>query len=104
MDADCGPGAGAPQEPTTGGGAGREGSRVSRREHERRAFVDRHRCAHCRNPIRREPGVHVPGPDGSSWFHPDCWARVLADEQQEYRRKVAELGLSALIAPYLTAT
>ena len=69
--------------------------------------MDRHRCAHCRNPIRHGPGVQVGGQVGNdtepAWYHPDCWTVVRVDEQQRYRRTVAEGGLAALIAPYVAS-
>ena len=64
--------------------------------------MEHHRCAHCRNPIRR--GADVSGPSSDlqeSWFHPDCWAAVLSAKQEEYHRRIEARGLDALIAPYV---
>lgn len=64
-----------------------------------------HRCAHCRNPIRRGPGISAASADHhEAWFHPDCWAAVLAKRQQDYHQQIQSQGLEALIAPYVSAT
>jgi hypothetical protein len=34
------------------------------------------------------------------WFHTDCWAETCRSDQQDYERRVQELGLGALLAPY----
>ena len=64
--------------------------------------MERHRCTHCRNPIRSlavaRPGTG--GPGEHAWFHPDCWDVVCHGEQERYELQVQTLGLAALIAPY----
>ena len=67
--------------------------------------MEHHRCAHCRNPIRRGPGIAAASADHrEAWFHPDCWAAVLAKRQQDYHQQIQAQGLEALIAPYVSAT
>ena len=43
------------------------------------------------------------GASGSDWYHPDCWVAVRDSEQERYERQVATAGISALLAPYLSA-
>jgi hypothetical protein len=71
--------------------------------------VDRLRCAHCRNPVKPQHTTAGPS-DGRDTFHEDCWelAQHLTltdafEQQLDYQRRVAAQGLSALLAPYLTA-
>lgn len=64
--------------------------------------LERHRCAHCRNPIRN--GKQLPAGSagaGESWFHSDCWASVQAAKQEDYHRRIQAKGLDALFAPYV---
>lgn len=63
--------------------------------------MERHRCTHCRNPIRNV-AVACDG-DEDRWYHPDCWDVVCASEQERYQRAVREDGLSALLAPYVSS-
>lgn len=67
--------------------------------------MERHRCAKCRNPIRRGGDVSTSssGPQ-ESWFHPDCWATVQTAKQKDYLRQVELRGLEALLAPYISAS
>lgn len=62
--------------------------------------MEHHRCGHCRNPIRTPAAVLRTRGSGDDWYHSDCWQDVLAAEQAQYERQVAETGLAALIAPY----
>lgn len=64
--------------------------------------MERHRCTKCRNPIR-SVAVGRPGADDDAWYHPDCWVAVRDSEQERYERQVASAGISALLAPYLSA-
>jgi hypothetical protein len=61
--------------------------------------MEHHRCAHCRNPIRRGE-VSVPGDLEVLWFHPDCWAVAQSANQKAYLTQVEAKGIEALFAPY----
>jgi hypothetical protein len=63
--------------------------------------VEHRRCTHCRNPIRHATPIFVHADPEPSWFHPDCWAVVLAAKQKEYDEQIEVLGLDGLLAPYL---
>lgn len=62
--------------------------------------MEHHRCAHCRNPIRRGE-VSVPGDLEVLWFHPDCWAVAQSANQKAYLTQVEAKGIEALFAPYV---
>jgi hypothetical protein len=64
--------------------------------------MERHRCTKCRNPIR-SVAVARPGAGDDAWYHPDCWVEVRSSEQESYENRVRTAGLSALLAPYLSA-
>jgi hypothetical protein len=64
--------------------------------------MERHRCARCRNPIRRQ-AVSASSGVTQTWFHPDCWASVLSEQQRQYHQQIQAQGLDALIAPYVLA-
>jgi hypothetical protein len=64
--------------------------------------MERHRCARCRNPIRRQ-AVSASSDVTEAWFHPDCWAAVLSEQQRQYHQQIQAQGLDALIAPYVLA-
>ena len=71
--------------------------------------MDRVRCAHCRNPVKPQHATAGPSDLGDT-FHEDCWqlaqqvSVVSALELQlDYQRQVAAEGLSALLAPYVSA-
>ena len=64
--------------------------------------MERHRCTKCRNPIR-SIAVARPGVGDDAWYHPDCWAEVRGFEQENYEREVRSTGISALLAPYISA-
>ncbi len=64
--------------------------------------MERHRCTKCRNPIRSAP-VARPGGGADAWYHADCWEEVCTSEQQTYEREVQDVGLAALLAPYISS-
>lgn len=71
--------------------------------------MDRLRCPHCRNPIKPQHATAGPS-EGGETYHADCWdlARRVSvgsalEQQLDYQRRVAAEGLSALIAPYVSA-
>jgi hypothetical protein len=63
--------------------------------------MERHRCTKCRNPIR-SVAVGRQGRGDDTWYHPDCWAEVCTSEQEKYEQQVESVGLSALLAPYIS--
>jgi hypothetical protein len=66
------------------------------------------RCSHCRNRIK--PHHVTAGPaNAENSYHADCWAEakdqpVVTSEQQqqEYLRRIASEGLTALLSPYVS--
>jgi hypothetical protein len=71
--------------------------------------VDRLRCSHCRNPIKPQHATAGPS-DSPDSYHEDCWslaqqvsAASALEQQLAYQRRVAAEGLSALLAPYVSA-
>jgi hypothetical protein len=71
--------------------------------------VDRLRCSHCRNPIKPQHATAGPS-DSADTYHEDCWslaqqvsAASALEQQLDYQRRVAAEGLSALLAPYVSA-
>ncbi|HEU4513639.1 MAG TPA: hypothetical protein VFR87_11095 [Nocardioidaceae bacterium] len=63
--------------------------------------MERHRCTKCRNPIR-SVAVARQGGGEDAWYHADCWAEVCTSEQEKYERQVQNVGLTALLAPYIS--
>lgn len=64
--------------------------------------MQRHRCTHCRNPIRIASMARR-GAAPDSWFHEDCWAERCHSEQERYEQLVESVGLPALLAPYVSS-
>jgi hypothetical protein len=67
---------------------------------DREARMERRRCSHCRNPIRRGHAVPRQGPGEPVWYHADCWPKVRAVQQRDYERSIADDGPAAAVAPY----